>query len=150
MIWSIVLATLLLLCVGCAARLAWKLKKTKRQLEAAEEKLAVSEHDLLEASVKIGDRENEIVGLRNELEIEKKIPKMRPYERVVIEQRGVKPVELRARLIVPEIMPDIVAEDQLLIALKDEIKKFWTVKRRYSTWDSEISASLWVVPNMEV
>lgn len=140
MIWSIVLATLLVLCMGCAARLAWKLEKTKRQLKAAEEKLAVSERGQQ-------NREKEIAGLRAELEIEKEIPKMRPYERVVIEQRVVKPVELRASLIVPEIMPDIVAEGQLLLALKDEIKKFWTVKRRYSTWDSEISASLWVVPN---
>lgn len=140
MIWSIVLATLLVLCIGCAARPAWELKKTKRQLKAAEEKLAVFERSQQ-------NREKEIAGLRAELEIEKEIPKMRPYERVVIEQRVVKPVELRASLIVPEIMPDIVAEGQLLLALKDEIKKFWTVKRRYSTWDSEISASLWVVPN---
>lgn len=143
MIWSIVLATLLVLCIGCAARSAWELKKTKRQLKAAEEKLAVFERSQQ-------NREKEIAGLRAELEIEKEIPKMRPYERVVIEQRVVKPVELRASLIVPEIMPNMVAEREILLALKDEIKKFWTVKRRYSTWDSEISASLWVVPNMEV
>lgn len=140
MIWNIVLATMLFLCVGCAAWLVRKIKKTKQQLEAVKEKL-----DASEASRR--NMTKEIDGLRVELEIEKKIPKMRPFERVVIEQKTVNPVELRAKLIVPDILPAEAAEDELLYSLKDEIKKYWTIKRSYQTWDVEISASLWVVPN---